>query len=558
MIDFQQLGDNIGRRVSTIKNYDLDFPPIAHDALSKFSPETPIDHNFMINWVIDHQLPEYTALSNTFGQPALTVYVGEYFFIEVLFWFPSRTSIHGHGFCGAFRVLQGISIQTRYQFSDIKLYDDAALKTGKLELQAIDILRPGDTYKISPLESFIHAVIHLGQPSLTLVVRTTGLSQPARQYEYFKSGIAYHNEHQQQNTELQLQTLLTKHRLGENTEFKRLLERYCTIGDTHRRFCTILRMCKMPDKELREQCLNIALKGLDEKLAKRLENTLTEHQQREIFWNEFNQAADVNQYIDIGLSELIGGQEQLNGYLLKFYPDTPPDILLREWREILVSEMTNGNRAEVNTAMPEIRTTQTKKNTSKPNQFALQGYLKVKQSLSNEIALLLSNTLLIADSQNLLAKDPDVDGASYLYSYPVFESVLLQLMPKIEALTGLKLCPSYSYARVYREGQELKQHLDRPSCEISATLTLNYKSDYLWPIFVESNGQKIPVELDVGDLMIYRGCDVTHWRERFTSEVWMQVFLHYIDKNGPYYPEYAFDKRTENIPRDYKDLMLSI
>ena len=42
------------------------------------------------------------------------------------------------------------------------------------------------------------------------------------------------------------------------------------------------------------------------------------------------------------------------------------------------------------------------------------------------------------------------------------------------------------------------------------------------------------LNLNPGDAAIYLGCEVEHWREEFKGDWHSQVFLHYVDKNGPY------------------------
>ena len=74
-------------------------------------------------------------------------------------------------------------------------------------------------------------------------------------------------------------------------------------------------------------------------------------------------------------------------------------------------------------------------------------------------------------------------------------------------------------------------------------MCFNYSyTDYSWPIFMEGTG----INLQPGDLAIYRGCDLSHWREKFDiadQAAWhVQGFFHYVDKNGPF-PEYQFDQR---------------
>ena len=49
--------------------------------------------------------------------------------------------------------------------------------------------------------------------------------------------------------------------------------------------------------------------------------------------------------------------------------------------------------------------------------------------------------------------------------------------------TGLKLNPTYSYARIYKKGDVLHRHKDRFSCEISTTMNLGGDE---WPIYIEA------------------------------------------------------------------------
>ena len=46
-------------------------------------------------------------------------------------------------------------------------------------------------------------------------------------------------------------------------------------------------------------------------------------------------------------------------------------------------------------------------------------------------------------------------------------------------ITGLNLKPTYSYWRLYKTGDVLKRHKDRPSCEVSTTLCLGYNNTNL-------------------------------------------------------------------------------
>jgi hypothetical protein len=129
------------------------------------------------------------------------------------------------------------------------------------------------------------------------------------------------------------------------------------------------------------------------------------------------------------------------------------------------------------------------------------------------------------------------------YADPLIELMLKQCLPAIEQHTGLLLEPTYSYSRVYQEGEELKPHTDRSSCEISATINVACTGD-VWPIWMQhKDNDPVKCMLSPGDAVIYKGCEVPHWRRKLPKgQINVQVMLHYVDKNGPY-AEYKFDKR---------------
>ena len=132
--------------------------------------------------------------------------------------------------------------------------------------------------------------------------------------------------------------------------------------------------------------------------------------------------------------------------------------------------------------------------------------------------------------------DKQIPNTYSHYADPVMETLLVKVLPKMQEETGLQLIPTYSYARAYKKGDELKKHKDRPSCEISTTINLGGDP---WPIFIE--GTK--VLLEVGDMLVYSGCELEHWREPFEGDICGQVFLHYNHVNGPFADKNRFDGR---------------
>lgn len=135
------------------------------------------------------------------------------------------------------------------------------------------------------------------------------------------------------------------------------------------------------------------------------------------------------------------------------------------------------------------------------------------------------------------------------YADPLAECLLLKFHPWMERIAGGGLFPCYSYLRVYQSGAELQRHLDRPSCEISTSLTLGMDSSRPWALELAAGGKELAVQLAAGDMLVYRGADLPHWRRRFEGKYWVQVFLHYVRVDGPH-AEYRFDGRDAIGPFD--------
>jgi len=144
-------------------------------------------------------------------------------------------------------------------------------------------------------------------------------------------------------------------------------------------------------------------------------------------------------------------------------------------------------------------------------------------------------------------KSGEVPGLPAAYGDPMMELLLDKMLPRVEAASGLRLYPTYSYLRVYQPGATLERHRDRPSCEVSVTLSLGFQAPAHWPIWIEGPNGTTGVALEPGDALLYRGCDCYHWRERFEGEHAAQVFLHYVDQDGPW-AEWKFDKRPGLTP----------
>ncbi len=147
--------------------------------------------------------------------------------------------------------------------------------------------------------------------------------------------------------------------------------------------------------------------------------------------------------------------------------------------------------------------------------------------------------------------DKQAPGDFSKYGDAIMDTLLSLSLEQMQTLTGYNLTPTYSYHRLYTKGTELEIHKDRPSCEISTTLCLGYDNsnidvskypDWDWPLFIkEKNGDETPIHMKPGDMIIYRGCELSHWREPLLANNHAQVFLHYNEKGGEY--DIPFDGR---------------
>lgn len=178
--------------------------------------------------------------------------------------------------------------------------------------------------------------------------------------------------------------------------------------------------------------------------------------------------------------------------------------------------------------------------------FEKNRYVYLTEALSKEDCAKLTEYMFSLKEQGKLTHDPQCPLSWSIYSDPVLDSVLENLCKPLSQQLGIELLPTYTYARIYEPGEVLKRHVDRESCEISGTLTLGHDPESeIWPIYF-SEDPKDPVgrqvTIGVGDLVMYRGNELNHWRPAYIGKWQVQVFFHYVDANGPH-KEWAYDKR---------------
>jgi hypothetical protein len=160
--------------------------------------------------------------------------------------------------------------------------------------------------------------------------------------------------------------------------------------------------------------------------------------------------------------------------------------------------------------------------------------LYVSKLIPIEFCQFFTHVLMRQADLNGKQGDEQIPNARAILDHEVmFETLQERLWPVIEGAVGEDLLPTYAYARLYSNGDELKVHSDRPACEVSVTIQLGRSHHYAWPIYM--GGQRF--DMAEGDGIIYPGCDVDHWREPCNGPNGYysgQVFLHYVRKNGQY------------------------
>ena len=192
--------------------------------------------------------------------------------------------------------------------------------------------------------------------------------------------------------------------------------------------------------------------------------------------------------------------------------------------------------------------------------FEENKYVVVKDAISKELANFVNDyflmkrkvveqmkfTKVISPYVEYLGtwNDEQIPGTYSHYADFAMETLLKKLKPLMEKVTNRKLYENYSYARIYKYGDMLRRHIDRFSCEISTTLNLGGDP---WPIYLDptegTGNEGVEVNLTPGDMLVYRGNILEHWRYAFTGNQCTQVFLHYNDVTTEGAEENKYDKR---------------
>ena len=216
--------------------------------------------------------------------------------------------------------------------------------------------------------------------------------------------------------------------------------------------------------------------------------------------------------------------------------------------------------------------------------FKKKKYTVIRQAISKDLASFIANYFLMQKQvydtcrksryfspfETIIGyyegENEQIPNTYSQYANMAMETLMLKCQPGMEKATGLKLYPAYTYARIYKKGDELKRHKDRFSCEISTTMNLGGDD---WPIYLSPNenvgapdgknittvskAKGVRVDLKPGDMLVYRGVELEHWREKFKGKECVQVFLHYNNRKTPGARNNMFDTRPHlGLPSWFK------
>lgn len=175
-------------------------------------------------------------------------------------------------------------------------------------------------------------------------------------------------------------------------------------------------------------------------------------------------------------------------------------------------------------------------------EFKENGFVVLRDVISSQTIAMLANYYWFLMRHQKLERFPASLGK---YGDLLSESLLVGYQKLFEEIGGCSLYPSFSFMRLYYRNSSLEKHKDRVGSEFAVSIAIDYDTEDSWPLHVEDlNGKEHALKLNRGDLVLYRGCDLMHWREPYQGKSSLQLFLFYVDAEGPM-KDFKFDSRKQ-------------
>lgn len=187
--------------------------------------------------------------------------------------------------------------------------------------------------------------------------------------------------------------------------------------------------------------------------------------------------------------------------------------------------------------------------------FLRDKYVVVEKLVDPEICKFISNHMILKNIVHPAKSDEQCNISPSFYGLETTETLLVLVNPFYTELAGRHLMPTYSYSRIYNQNEILDIHTDRKECDYSVTICLGKPdssvNDPFYISYSEDKSDAREINLNIGDAVFYRGCDVFHWRDRINSEWMTQTFLHYVE-NIESNVKFLYDGRESLMVPKYK------
>ncbi len=246
---FHELGVRLERDWLAVSEELAAFPALAAEALERAALPRRLGPTDVLRAAVSPVgFPRQADSMARFGQPPITLYAGRRFHLSALYWVDGTTSIHQHSFSGAFQVLAGGSLQTRYTFTpELSL---GVFRAGRLQAIAMERVRVGDVWSILPGDTgLIHSLFHLERPSVTLVLRTWRDQRAEPQYSYFRPGIAS-DPFLEDDWSTRMQQIVHLLATVGDPAAEELIGRMIDAGDPRTAFLVLERALELDDRRL--------------------------------------------------------------------------------------------------------------------------------------------------------------------------------------------------------------------------------------------------------------------------------------------------------------------
>ena len=276
----RELGGELEQRWGAA-GFDLTaFPDLCADRLETARLHARIDPAEIVRAVFRRDLPQQFDPKAGFGQPPVTLFRADRFFIDALFWVDGTTTIHDHSFSGAFQVLAGQSIETNFSFSETRDFD-GCVRFGDLRVRQSELRATGDVRAVPAGPAYIHSLFHLARPSVSLVVRTQRDPKPGRQFTYSAAGVAYDSQTEDQARDriVQVVEMLRK---TQHPEFEARVGDLIAASDLHTSFSVIRACARSADDSTIERLL---ARIEDQEIGRRLRDWVVERRRTDFLIN---------------------------------------------------------------------------------------------------------------------------------------------------------------------------------------------------------------------------------------------------------------------------------